>query len=787
MSKKFKIYASSSQFKKIEFDLQQHFHVGDIVIHHEKKQISFHDHYDLTKENEEIMREVIHKVNEDIEIEEITDEKMYRKILIFENLDCANCAAKIERIAKRTLKLQLANVDFATGRMIVETKDQNTYQQLDSEISKIAKSVDANIEIKHFLREKSSIEQTISIWKKTAFILGIIIFLIGVATKYSLLVFLDHELHNAIIIVTYLFGYTLLGGDIIYGAFKNIKSGRVFDEKFLMVLATLTALGVGFYEEAVSVMIFYKIGEFLQESAVNKSRKSIASLIDLQVHTIGVEKNGEIVDMVPEDIYYDDVMIIKTGERVPLDGVIVSGATSLDISALTGESMLKTVNVNDAILSGAINAGPTVKVAATKLYSESTMTKIVNMIENASSLKSKSENFISKFARYYTPTVVVLALMMVFLIPLIRGSFAWSDFQDSIYTALIFLVVSCPCALVISIPLGFFGGIGAASKQGVLVKGSNYLEALNNVKVVAFDKTGTLTKGNFAISEIVPYNGFSKQEVLKFAAYAESLSNHPIAKSVVQSFGKDNIDTKNLVASTDVNQFGVIAFYNDEEIIVGKKTFLESNQVHVPEVEESEWMIHVAYSKKYVGRIIMEDQIKEEASTAIQLLQGRGIQTIMLTGDTDDVAHKVSENIGIGTVYANMLPADKVGKIEELQKNMKQNEKLLFIGDGINDAPALGLADIGVAMGALGSDAAIEVADVVLMSDDLNKIPKVIEIANMTRRIVIQNIVLALGVKLIVLAMAPFGLAYIWEAIFADVGVSLIAILNALRIVKKYR
>lgn len=716
-----------------------------------------------------------------------TKKKNYRKVIEFQNLDCANCAAKIERITQRTLDVSRANVDFSTGKMIVETSNQETFLHLDQNILKIAQSVDANVEITSFERKKTGMEATISIWKKTAFIVGIIIFLIGVATKYSLLVFLDHELHDAFIIVTYLIGYILLGGDIIYGAYKNIRNGRVFDEKFLMVLATLTALAVGFYEEAVSVMIFYKIGEFLQENAVNKSRKSISSLVNLQVHTANVLKDGDIVEMKPEDIYYDDIVLVKHGEKVPLDGIIMEGTTQLDMSMLTGESMLREVKELEEVLSGSINAGSVIKIKVTKLYNDSTMTKIVQMIENASSLKSKSENFISKFARFYTPVVVILALLMVILIPLVKGSHSWVDYQSSIYTALIFLVVSCPCALVISIPLGFFGGIGAASKQGILIKGSNYLEALNEVRTIAFDKTGTLTKGNFAIDKIVPYNGYNEEEVLQYAAYAESLSTHPIARSVVDAYGKENIESSFLSTSSEVNQFGVEAIYKDKEIFVGKRTFLEDKGIEIPLQEESEWMIHVSHDGYYIGHIVMLDELKDESIETVAILKQMGIQTVMLTGDNETVASDIALRVGIDTYYANMLPQDKMSTIQALKKSKQFGGKLMFIGDGVNDAPALGIADVGVAMGGLGSDAAIEVADVVLMSDDLSKLPKALEIARMTRKIVIQNIVLALSVKLIVLAMAPFGLAYIWEAIFADVGVSLIAILNALRIVKKYK
>lgn len=738
-----------------------------------------------------ISKEHLHRIQEE-RVEEtrqtiLEKEKNYRKVIEFQNLDCANCAAKIERITRRTLDVSRVNVDFSTGKMIVETTNQDTFLHLDQNILKIAQSVDANVEITNFERKKSVVEATISVWKKTAFIVGVIIFLIGVATKYSLLVFLDHELHDAFIVVTYLIGYILLGGDIIYGAYKNIRNGRVFDEKFLMVLATLTALAVGFYEEAVSVMIFYKIGEFLQENAVNKSRKSISSLVNLQVHTANVLKDKEIVEMKPEDIYYDDVILVKNGEKIPLDGIIIEGSTQLDMSMLTGESMLKEVSENEEVLSGSINAGSVIKIKVTKLYNDSTMTKIVQMIENASSLKSKSENFISKFARVYTPVVVILALCMVILIPLIKGSHSWVDYQASIYTALIFLVVSCPCALVISIPLGFFGGIGAASKQGILIKGSNYLEAINEVKIVAFDKTGTLTKGNFAVDKIVPYNGYKEEEVLKYAAYAESLSTHPIARSVVTAFGKENIESSFITASEEVNQFGVEAIYEEKHILVGKKTFLESKGIQIPVQEESEWMIHVAHDENYIGHIIMLDELKEEAIKTIFDLKQMGIKSVMLTGDNEKVAKDIANRVGIDSYYANMLPQDKMSTIQALKKARQFSGKLMFAGDGVNDAPALGIADIGVAMGGLGSDAAIEVADVVLMSGDLKKLPKAFEIAKMTRKIVIQNIVLALSVKLIVLAMAPFGLAYIWEAIFADVGVSLIAILNALRIVKKFK
>ena len=575
----------------------------------------------------------------------------------------------------------------------------------------------------------------------------------------------------------YILSYAIVGIEIVIKAFKNIIKGKVFDEHFLMAVATIGAFAIGELPEAVTVMIFYQIGELFQSYAVSKSRKSISNLMDIRPDFANVERNKEIKHVKPGDVKIGEIIVIKPGEKVPLDGIVVEGNSSLDTKALTGESLPKDVKENEEVLSGFINLNGVIKVKVTKGYGESTVSKILNLVENASNKKSKSENFITKFAKYYTPIVVIIALILAVVPPIIIKDATLSDW---VYRALSFLVVSCPCALVISIPLSFFGGIGGASKMGVLIKGSNYLEALSNTEIVVFDKTGTLTKGIFEVQKISPV-GISKEELLEVTAYGEHYSNHPIAISVKEAYGKE-IDEKKIININEISGFGIIAKLENKEVLIGNEKLMNENKVSFSKCDDIGTILYVAINKKYAGYIVIADKVKDDSKDAIKLLKKNNIkQTIMLTGDRKNVGEEVAKELGIDKVYTELLPDGKVKKVEELLNEKTQKGKLVFAGDGINDAPVLAISDIGVAMGGLGSDAAIEAADVVIMTDEPSKIVDTIKLSKRTMRIVKENIIFAIFVKILVLVLSALGIATMWEAVFADVGVSIIAIINALR------
>ena len=599
-------------------------------------------------------------------------------------------------------------------------------------------------------------------------IVALILYLVAILISFE-----NELINNGIFIVSYI----IVGFEILKKAVKNIFKGKVFDENFLMSVATLGAFGIGEFPEAVAVMLFYQIGELFQDYAVDKSRKSITSLMDIRPDFANVYRNDKIEKVNPEDVKIGETIIVKPGEKVPLDGIIVEGKTTLDTKALTGESLPKGVAEGDEVLSGCININGVIKIEVKKEYGESTVSKILDLVENASSKKSKSENFITKFAKYYTPIVVIIALILALVPPLvIRGA----EFSDWLYRALSFLVVSCPCALVISIPLSFFGGIGGASKMGVLVKGSNYLEALSNIEIAVFDKTGTLTEGVFEVQKVNPIE-ISKQELLKVAAYAENYSNHPISKSIKQAYNEE-IDEKQIINHEELSGRGIVAKVGMQDVLVGNEKLMQEKNIDFKKCNEIDTIIYVAIDKKYVGYILISDKIKEDAKLTIESLKKNNIkQTVMLTGDKKEVGESVAKELGIDKVYTELLPTDKVQKVEELLKTKSQKGKLAFIGDGINDAPVLTLADIGIAMGGLGADSAIEAADIVIMTDEPSKIIKSIKLSKKTMRIVKQNIVFAISVKILVLILAAFGISTMWQAVFADVGVSIIAILNALR------
>lgn len=578
-------------------------------------------------------------------------------------------------------------------------------------------------------------------------------------------------------IALFIISYIIVGGDVVKRAVKNIFKGQVFDENFLMSIATIGAFFIGEYPEGVAVMLFYQVGELFQNYAVGKSRKSIASLMDIRPDYANVKKGDELVKVDPDEVQIGDIIVIKAGEKIPLDGKVIEGSSMIDTSALTGESVPREVEVGSDILSGCININGVITAEVTKEFGESTVSKILDLVENASSKKSNSEQFITKFARYYTPVVVIIAVFLAIIPPLVIYG---ATFSDWIYRALAFLVVSCPCALVISIPLSFFGGIGGASKKGVLVKGSNYLEALAETEIIVFDKTGTLTKGVFNVQEIHP-EGVSKEELLELTAHAESYSNHPISLSLKRAYSKE-IDNGRISDVEEISGHGVIATVDGKKVMAGNIKHMKMMDIPYFKGELIGTIVHVAVNNKYIGYIVISDEVKEDSAQAIKELKAANIkQTVMLTGDNKSIGSKVAKELGLDKVYAELLPADKVEKLEELFSQKSKKGKLAFVGDGINDAPVLARADIGIAMGGLGSDAAIEAADVVIMTDEPSKIATTMKISKKTLKIAHQNIVFAIGIKIIVLILSAFGITTMWAAIFADVGVTIIAVLNAFR------
>ena len=577
----------------------------------------------------------------------------------------------------------------------------------------------------------------------------------------------------------YLVPYIIIGYDIVIKAARNISHGQVFDENFLMMIATFGAFGVKEFEEAVAVMLFYQVGELFQGYAVGKSRQSISEMMDICPEYANIEENGELKQVDPDDVEIGSIIVIKPGEKVPLDGVIIEGNSMLDTAALTGESVPRSAKAGDEIVSGCVNGSGTLKVKTTKAFEDSTVAKILELVENASSKKARVENFITRFAKYYTPVVTIAAVIIAIIPSIITGN--WGDW---ITRACIFLVISCPCALVISVPLGFFSGIGSASRIGVLVKGSNFLEAVAEVTTIVMDKTGTLTKGEFKVSEIVA-SGISEERLLEIAAYGESFSTHPIAASIKEAYD-NKIDTDRIKDVKEISGHGVELLLDGKETLVGNGKLLKSHNIAYEEHKSGGTVVYVAYDNTFVGAIVISDTIKDGAKEAVADMKKVGVKNVvMLTGDRQKAAEEVAKELGIDTVYSELLPSDKVQKVEELLASKTGKEKVAFVGDGINDAPVLTRADVGIAMGSMGSDAAIEAADIVLMDDDVRKIASTVKIARKTLGVVKQNIVFALGVKFIVLILGALGIANMWEAVFADVGVSVIAILNSMRVLKK--
>lgn len=586
--------------------------------------------------------------------------------------------------------------------------------------------------------------------------------------------------HSTILKCTVLgMAYLIAGYDIIFKALKNIIKGKVFDENFLMGIATLGAIGIKEYPEAVMVMVLYQIGEYLQDKAVEKSQNSITELMDIRPDYANIEKNGDLTKISPYEVKIGDTIIVKTGEKIPLDGIIIDGTATLDTSALTGESRPREVKIGDEAISGCINTNGLLKIRVTKEYGQSTVSKILDLVENASSKKTKTENFITKFAKIYTPVVVLAALFLAILPPLIFGS----NFSDWINRALTFLVISCPCALVISVPLGFFAGIGGASKCGILVKGSSYLELLSKPETIVFDKTGTLTQGCFKVVKIVQQEDSTKEELLELTAYAESYSNHPIALSIKKAYDK-SIDKNRISEISEIAGNGVRAEINGCSILVGNENLLKNHNISYQKANKTGTIVYTAKNSKFLGYIVISDKLKEDAQKAIMELKKLKLQTVMLTGDTEESGLTVAKELNIDKAYTQLLPIDKVDKIEDIIEQKTKNKSVIFVGDGINDAPVLTRADVGIAMGGLGSDAAIEAADVVIMDDKPTKVATAIKIAKQTLTIVKENIAFALGIKVLFLILGAFGFVTMWGAVFADVGVTLIAVLNSLRALK---
>ena len=584
-----------------------------------------------------------------------------------------------------------------------------------------------------------------------------------------------------LVFLIYLIPYLVIGYDIVYKAVRNISHGQVFDENFLMMVATFGAFGVKEYSEAVAIMLFYQVGELFQNYAVGKSRQSISDMMNICPEYANIEEDGVLTQVDPDDVEVGTIIVVKPGERIPLDGIVTEGTSMIDTAALTGESVPRRATVGDEIISGCVNGSSTIKVKVTKAFEDSTVARILELVENASSKKAKVENFITRFAKYYTPVVTIGAVILAILPPLILGG-GWADW---IQRACIFLVISCPCALVISVPLGFFGGIGASSKIGILVKGSNYLEAVAEMTTIVFDKTGTLTKGEFKVSEGQPSadknNTIGKEELLEIAAYGEGYSNHPIANSIREAYGK-TLSMERVTDTEEIAGHGIHTFIDGREVYLGNAKLMDAQNITYTENKTAGTVVYVACNNVFAGSIVISDTVKEGSKDAIRDMKQVGVKkTVMLTGDRQAAADAVAAELGIDEVHAELLPADKVGQVEKLLGAQNEKERLAFVGDGINDAPVLTRADIGIAMGSMGSDAAIEAADIVLMDDDIRKIASLVKIARKTLGIVKQNIVFALAVKALVLLLGALGMANMWEAVFADVGVSVIAILNSMR------
>lgn len=725
-------------------------------------------------------KETVNSIESHVVVKEKTVDKSNKLVLTLEGLCCANCAAKIEKEVKNLAEVKDASVNFVSKKLTVEFLNNNYKDNIIEKAKKIVNKIEPDVKV--LVEEKNNAKTVHSHVhengdaennKKELIRFGIGAAIFAVATAFKFTSWIEFML--------YFISYLLVGGEVVLRAFKNIIRGQVFDENFLMAIATIGAFAIKQFPEGVAVMLFYQIGELFQDIAVNRSRKSISSLMDIRPDFANLKNGDDIRKVSPEEVNVGDIIVVKPGEKIPLDGNVIEGDSMVDTSALTGESVPREVASGDGILGGFINKNGLLTIEVTKEFGESTVSKILELVQNASNKKAPTESFITKFARYYTPAVVISAAALAFIPPLlIHGA----TFSEWIYRALVFLVVSCPCALVISIPLSFFGGIGGASKNGVLVKGGNYLEALNDVEIVVFDKTGTLTKGIFKVTEVSPANDIHEDELLEYAAYAESYSNHPIATSILKAYSKE-INKNEIENYNEISGHGIKVKIKGKEILAGNVKLMNKENISYSKVDETGTVVHLAINRQYAGFIVISDVVKEDSAKAIKALKAVGVKkTVMLTGDNKTVASKVGAELGLDEIYAELLPDQKVEKVEMLDKQKSTKGKLVFVGDGINDAPVLARADIGIAMGGVGSDAAIEAADVVIMTDEPSKIVSAIKIAKRTKAIVMQNIVFALGVKIAILILGAFGIATMWEAVFGDVGVAVIAVLNAMRAMK---
>ncbi|MDR3148615.1 MAG: cadmium-translocating P-type ATPase [Oscillospiraceae bacterium] len=702
-----------------------------------------------------------------------------RKSFTLQGLGCANCAAKIEREVSGITGVSEASLNFSTSVLqfnITEELAGNITELIETAVHKYESEVTVTDNDAYTRAHSHDHDHTHEEGGKSQIIrlaIGAAVF--GAGMLADRFITGIPYLSLGVLIVSYL----LLGGDVLIKAARNIIRGQIFDENFLMTIASIGAFAIGEYPEAAAVMLFYQIGEMCQDMAVRKSKKSIADLMDIRPDYANLQTGTNIIRVAPESVNIGDIIIVKPGEKIPLDGVVTAGESMLDTTALTGESVPRKVSAGVSVLSGCINQSGLLTIRVTETFGESTVAKILNLVESAGSKKAHTENFITVFSRYYTPVVVIFAALMAVVPPLLMGG-AWTDW---INRGLIFLVISCPCALVISIPLSFFGGIGGASRKGILVKGGNYLEALSKVDTVVFDKTGTLTYGVFKVVNLIPANGKSEDELIELAAYAESFSNHPIAKSILSGYGKP-VEGADLSGYEEISGHGVSVKSGADVILAGNRKLMEREGIAFEATGADGTVIYVALNGVYAGSIVIADEIKPDSKYAIFALKDKGIRkTVMLTGDNPQIAETVGDELGIDAVYGGLLPADKVAKVEELLT--QTSGKLAFVGDGINDAPVLTRADVGIAMGGLGSDAAIEAADVVIMTDEPSKLAEAIEISRFTKRIVWQNIIFALGVKGAFLLLGAFGIATMWEAVFADVGVALLAVLNAARVMRR--
>jgi len=718
------------------------------------------------------IRRIVKKYEPDVVVRERDTGKAVKKTLALERLCCANCAAEIEAGVRGLKGVRSARLDFVTKRLTMEIAPDTDIKAIVREAARLATEAEPGINVVEEEEAARAPEREEGGKRKARLValgVGAALFLTAIVGGFPL--WAGRALYIA--------AYALIGGEVVFRAVRSITRGRVFDENTLMTLATAGAFAIGEFPEAVAVMLFYQAGEYFQERAVDRSRRSIAGLMDIRPDYANLVAEGGLRRVAPQEVAVGDRIVVKPGERLPLDGRVVDGVSTLDTSALTGESLPREAAPGSEVLSGSVNISGVLTIEVTRDFGDSTVTRILELIRESGARKARTESFITKFARYYTPAVVAAAAALAFLPPLLVPGAALADWVER---ALVFLVVSCPCALAISIPLGFFGGIGGASRRGILVKGGNYLEALNRVDTVVFDKTGTLTKGVFEVTDVAAESGREAGDVLETAAYAEAFSGHPIARSIQKAYGRA-VDTGAVKDYEEVIGQGVRATVNGRKVLAGNAKLMAAEGIAVPDSDAGRTVVHVALDGSYIGRIAIADAPREDAQRAVAGLRAAGVKKlIMLTGDSEAAARGVGERLRLDAVYAGLLPHQKVERLEEIMG--ESGGKVLFVGDGINDAPVLARADVGVAMGGIGSDAAIEAADVVLMRDEPSGLVDALRIAKRTRRIVWQNIVFALGVKAVVLALGAGGLATMWEAVFADVGVALIAVLNAMRVLK---